>query len=86
MKEKRADSISEVDMSGLKMPFIAVYDHPVDFPDHYVARIFDINRPTDTIIIKNSLADIQKDIRENTAMLFMLRGAEDVKSLVGVWV
>lgn len=86
MKEKRANSISEVDMRGLKMPFIAVYDHPVDFPDHCVARIFDINRPTDTIIVKNSLADIQKDIRENTAMLFMLRGAEDVKSLVGVWV
>lgn len=86
MKEKRANSISEVDMGGLKMPLIAVYKHPDDFPDHYVARVFDMDKPTDTVIIKSSLSEIQEDIRTNAAMIFILRGAEDVRSLVGVWV
>lgn len=38
MQEKRVESIREVDFSGLKVPFVAVYGHPDDFPDKYVAR------------------------------------------------
>ena len=86
MKEKRADSISEVDMRGLFMPVIAVYEHPEDFPDKYVARVFDVGQPTDTVVIKDSLLDIQRDIGENTCRIFVPRGAEDVRSPVGVWV
>ena len=86
MKEKRVNSISEVDMSGLITPVIAVYEHPDDFPDKYVARVFDALYPTHTVIIKDSLLDIQSDIGENTSRIFMPRGAEDVRSLVGVWI
>ncbi len=86
MQDKRVNSISEVDMSGLIMPLIAVYEHPADYPDNYVARVFDISEATDTIIVKDSLLDIQRDIGENTSRIFFPRGAEDVKSLVGVWV
>ena len=32
MQEKRVESIREVDFSGLKVPFVAVYGHPDDFP------------------------------------------------------
>ena len=86
MQEKRVNSISEVDMSGLFMPLIAVYEHPEDYPDKYVARVFDVDRPTDTVVIKDSLLEIQRDIGENTSRIFAPRGAEDVRSLVGVWI
>ena len=86
MQEKRANSISEVDMSGLKMPVIAVYERPDDYPDKYVARVFDMLKPTDAVIVKNSLSDIQDDIGANTSMVFFLREAGDVLSLVGTWV
>ena len=38
------ESIREVDFSGLKVPFVAVYGHPDDFPDKYVARIYELDR------------------------------------------
>lgn len=86
MQEKRANSISEVDMSGLKMPVIAVYERPDDYPDKYVARVFDILKPTGIAIVKSSLSEIQEDIGANTSMVFFLREAGDVLSLVGTWV
>ena len=85
MKEKRVSSVKEIDMRGLFMPVIAVYEHPDDFPDKYVARVFDVDRPTDTVVVKDSLLDIQRDIGENTCRIFVPRGAEDVRSLVGGW-
>ena len=85
MQEKRVESIKEVDFPGLKVPFIAVYQHPVDFPERCVARIYELDKPTATIMVKDTLKEIETDIRENTGMVFMPRGAEDVRSLVGVW-
>lgn len=52
MQEKRVESIREVDFSGLKVPFVAVYGHSDDFPDKYVARIYELDRATDTIMVK----------------------------------
>ena len=75
MQEKRVESIREVDFSGLKVPFVAVYGHPDDFPD----------RATDTIMVKETLEEIETDIKEHTAMTFIPRGTADVPSLVGVW-
>ena len=85
MQEKRVESIREVDFSGLKVPFVAVYNHPDDFPDKYVARIYELDKATDTIMVKETLEEITTDLKEHTAMTFIPRGAADVPSLVGVW-
>lgn len=74
MQEKRVESIREVDFSGLKVPFVAVYGHPDDFPDKYVARIYELDRATDTIMVKETLEEIEMDIKEHTAMTFIPRG------------
>lgn len=68
------ESIREVDFSGLKVPFVAVYGHPDDFPDKYVARIYELDRATDTIMVKETLEEITADIKEHTAMTF-IRGS-----------
>lgn len=62
------ESIREVDFSGLKVPFVAVYGHPDDFPDKYVARIYELDKATDTIMVKETLEEITADIKEHTAM------------------
>lgn len=67
------------------MPMIAVYDSPEDFPGRAVARLYDVDRPTETIMVRPTVKEIQKEIRENSGMMFFRRGAEDVRSLVGVW-
>ena len=84
-RRKGVESIREVDFSGLKVPFVAVYGHPDDFPDKYVARIYELDRATDTIMAKETLEEIEMDIKEHTAMTFIPRGTADVPSLVGVW-
>lgn len=85
MQQKKVESVKEIDFSGLKVPFIAVYQHPEDFPEKCVARIYELDKPTNTLMIKNTLEEIETDIRENTGMTFIPRGAEDILSLVGVW-
>lgn len=85
MSEKRVESIKEVDFSGLKVPFVAVYRSPEDFPGMYVARVYDLDKPTNTVMVKTELEDIVEDIQGNTRMVFVPRGKEDVPALVGVW-
>lgn len=85
MQERKVESIKEVDFSGLNMPFVAVYDHPEDYPDKCVARIYELDKPTDTIMVKETVEEIETDIKKHTTMLFLQRGADDVPSLVGVW-
>ena len=84
MKTKIVDSIKEVDLSDFKLPTIAIYEHPKD--EYYVARVFDVDKQTDTIILKDTLAAVQKDIKENTKMMFFSRGAEDDPCIVGAWI
>lgn len=79
------ESIKEVDFSGLRVPFVAVYNSPDDFRGMYVARVYDLDKPTDTIMLKKTLEEITADIEENTKMVFVSRGKEDVPALVGVW-
>lgn len=86
MKDKRAESIREVDLSGLKFPIIVIYRHPADYPDKYVARVFDITRPTDTVVIKDSLKELQKDVSRNVAMSFIPRDEKDDPCIIGSWI
>lgn len=85
MPVKLITSVKELDTSNLKVPIIVVYEHPSDYPQYYVARVFNADKPTDTIMLKDKLAEIQDDIRKHTNMMFMLRGVEDEPCIVGLW-
>ena len=82
---KIVNNVKEMDFGGMRLPIIAVYDSPEDFPGRAVARLYDVDRPTETIMVRTTAREIHKEIRENTGMVFFQRGAEDVRSLVGVW-
>ena len=85
MENKEILSMQEVDFSKLKMPAVAVYKRPEDFPRKCVARVYDMDKPTEHILIKNTLAEIDKDIRRYTNFTCIPRGKEDAPSLVCVW-
>lgn len=80
-----ANSIREVNMSNLKLPIIVVDWHPDDFPECCVARVFDADQPTNVVILRRNLEEIERDIRKNTGFTFLPRGSEDPLSVVGVW-
>lgn len=83
--DKKIKSIREADLRGLQMPVIAVYKNPKDYPTYCVARIFDADKPTDTIMMRYALSEIEEDILKNTSMVFIPRTTDDVDSLVGMW-
>lgn len=79
-------SMEKVDLSELVCPMITVYQSPVDFPGHCVARVFDGPRPTNTVVLRRFLVEIQRDIKKHTAgMHFIPRDETDPLSIIGVW-
>ena len=59
------ESMRQVDFSDLRFPLIAVYKKPKDYPDAYVARVWEgaRNLPTNTLIKRETLQEIRKDIK-----------------------
>lgn len=59
------ESMRQVDFSDLSFPVIVVYKNPKDYPDAYVARVWEgaRNLPTNTLIKREMLQEIRKDIR-----------------------
>lgn len=86
MKDKIVESIGQVDLSGMVCPAVAVYKSPKDYPGKCVGRVFDINRPTDTVILKDTVEEIYWDIQEHTEMTFFERLPWDDEKLVGTWI
>jgi hypothetical protein len=41
------------------IPIIVVYKNPSDYPDKYVARLWDSDKPTEFVIIKDTLAEVR---------------------------
>ena len=85
-EDKRIDRLEEVDLSGLRIPAIVVYESPDDYQGLFVSRVFDLDQPTDVVMIKQTMNEITSEIRKNTDMVFMARGADDVPALAGVWI
>ena len=84
IEEIIAETIVDVDMSDLRILIIGIYKGHDDYPDKYVARIFDAERPTNIIMLSDDLEELKKDI-EQTGMVFLLRRKEDVPALVGAY-
>lgn len=51
---KRVNSLTEVDFSEPKVPLITVYYDTVDFPEQIVARVFEMNHPTNIYVNSQS--------------------------------
>lgn len=69
------------------IPCIGVYNRPSDYPDKCVARLFDGTKPTNIIIIRNTVEEIREDITKRfPAMLPFARDKEDCKCVVETWI
>lgn len=86
LKNQIVDSLKCVDISDMKLPMIVVYKNALDFPNKYIARIFECEQPTDVIIIRESLQECRDDITAAGFLVCMERNEEDVPSIVETWV
>lgn len=65
MKEnKMVESLCQVDFSELDFPMVTIYKRPLDFPNDFVARVWDGKgaRPTGTVIKRSTVQEIREDI------------------------
>jgi hypothetical protein len=61
-----------------------IYDRPSDYPDSFVARKFIVDRPTDEVIVRDTLAEVREAIGSR-ALVRIERSPSDDPKIVEVW-
>ena len=87
VKNKVIHSFSEVDLTAIAIPSIAIYKCPKDIPDKYVARVYACSSPTNIIMLADSAEELRKEIEDTYGMnIWFDRMEGDPKNLVGVYI
>ena len=67
-----------------------IYDHPIDMPNHYVARQFEVThngpRPTESVIQSDSLETIREMMLVEFGLTKIERYPEDDPKIIEVWI
>lgn len=78
----------EVDFSDLTLPMIVVYKRPLDYPIHFVARVFNVSpgdvQPTDMAMKALTLEELREGIPDR--FFRMDRAESDDPKIVETWV
>lgn len=67
-----------------RFPLICIYKHPIDYPDKYVARLWDINKPTNIIVLADTIEELRGAIPKG--MVRINRNEKDDPCIVEVWI
>ena len=71
----------------LTLPMMTVYDHPTDYPDVYVARLFGAEGgPTNLIMTSYSLQDLRAGIKRSGFTARLSRDSNDDEKILEVWI
>ena len=79
---KRVNSLTEVDFSELKIPLITVFHNTVDFPGQIVARVFEMNHPTNIYVSYQSMEDARSDAIDAGFQTLIPRSKDDDPHIV----
>lgn len=90
MAEQREDRVitgafdyAKINRAVQTLPMITIYKHPDDYPEKYVARVWDANHPTHIIALADTLEEIRQTIPPNMTRLPHMAG--DDPCIVEVW-
>lgn len=81
------ESLCQANFSELDFPLVTIYEKPFDFPNDFVARVWDGKgaKPTNTIIIRSDLREIREDIRAAGFTTVFNRAEDDDPHIVETW-
>lgn len=84
----QGNSLTQFRYEHLLFPMITVYDHPEDFPQHYVARVWDGAVPcaTQDFVLYESLDKCRLDIVAAGFMLPLPRSPEDDLCIIASYI
>jgi len=66
-------------------PIWVVYDHPKDFPDHFIAKRWDGLKPTDDIVRSTDLDFIQQKM-EMMGLIKLMPNEGDDPCILEMWI
>lgn len=67
-----------------RFPLICIYKNPKDYPGKYIARLWDVDRPTNIVAIAESLEEIRET--KPADMVIMQRQPQDDPVIVETWI
>lgn len=86
-------TLSEADLTGIRMPAFVIYRYPTDFPEHYVVRVWSFDAPEPTplpyVVLSSSLAESRRQILRAAGargLIPLPRSAMDDDKIVESWV
>lgn len=79
------DSVRQLDLSDLRFPIIVLYDRPSDYPNCFVARVHDVDRPTNTVVLSDNVTKLMKDLYD-AGMQFIPPSGRDPGHIIGSFV
>lgn len=85
MRDKQVENITQISLNKIRFPIIAVYKNPLDYPGKVVARVFDLNIPTEIMLLKETVEEMQQEIKK-TGLVFPPRKPKEYQTLVGTWI
>lgn len=66
-----------------RFPLICIYNSPRDYPGKYVARLWDVDKPTNMVAIAESLEEIRE--AKPPEMMIVDRLPDDKPEIVETW-
>jgi hypothetical protein len=71
-----------------KLEIWTIYFNPSDFPNEYVARLFELDQPTKTILIAPDIEELRVKIQKisNHELVRINRSENDHRSIVESWI
>lgn len=78
------DTFKNVVFVGFKYPIITIYFNTSDYPNKYVARLFDLHNPQPYAVIGTDLESIRKCIPNGFTLI--PRHPKDEKTIVEAWI
>ena len=80
--------VKSFDMNSLikitRLPLICIYNSPSDYPGKYVARLWDVDKPTNMVAIAESLEEIRE--AKPPEMMIVDRLPDDKPEIVETWI
>lgn len=62
-----------------------IYDHPIDYPDHFVARCFIGEQPTSSTIVADNIETVRHILCVEMGLVCLTRSPEDDPKIVETW-
>lgn len=81
------NSFKEIDLSGVSIPSIVIYKNPKDYPEECVARIWSLDRPTDIIMVRNTVEELMAEVRGEYLDAYFIPPCDaDDEKIVGTYI